>query len=454
MKNTALILALIMCFVSYQVFAFGVAEKPPKPPKPQKVTNIKGGENKITGGNNTISGGATTVSEGPTTVNGGPTEIRGGTTTVSGGNIIVPGAQGAADRIPVTFKIVEFMLKRDGSADGLKFYLSKPVTLRIYEQKETKEVEFTNGMVILNPANPADEKIIEFSENNEGKLTDIPGPEKGRDLEIFFQEHGKTLIFRRNVQQNCYELYSVKILDNRSYRIVAPNERPRLVVRGKDNRNISDEVKVVPTTGTAHDNQQQRNVNNNAVLSYLDFNAGNFNDTYMHPGDDNLFAASPRSIMGRGSVSQESVIAYARNKNPSLSRSDIAIINEYFREADGVNVDLAIAQMLYASDCFKNQTRIRNNNFAGFSSAQPGNGTFPNMNTGVKAHIQHLKAYAKETLKSSEIVDPRYSLAFAHGFHGMKFEDLYSRWTASPGNYEENIEAILVGIGSSAARRR
>jgi hypothetical protein len=158
--------------------------------------------------------------------------------------------------------------------------------------------------------------------------------------------------------------------------------------------------------------------------------------------------------MGRGSVNEESVIAYARTKNHSLSRSDIAIINEYFREADGVNVDIAIAQMLYATDYFKNQTRVGNNNFAGFSTAQPGNGTFPNRNTGVKAHIQHLKAYAKVTLKPSEIVDPRYYLAFDRGFHGMKFEDLYSRWTASPGNYEENIEAILVGIGSSGARRR
>jgi hypothetical protein len=76
------------------------------------------------------------------------------------------------------------------------------------------------------------------------------------------------------------------------------------------------------------------------------------------------------------------------------------------------------------------------------------------MNTGVRAHIQHLKAYAKVSLKSSEIVDPRYYLAYERGFRGMRFEDLYIHWTASPGTYEENIEAILVGIGSSGARRR
>jgi hypothetical protein len=175
MKNTALILAFIMCFVSYHVFAGGEPER-----------KIVGGKNTITGGTNAISGGTTTVSGGPTTVSGGTTAVSGGTTavsggtttvsggttavsggtttvsggttTVSGGNIIVPGAQGAADRIPVTSKIVEFMLKKDGSSDGLKFYLSKPFTLKIYEQKETHEVEIVEGMVILNPANPADEK--------------------------------------------------------------------------------------------------------------------------------------------------------------------------------------------------------------------------------------------------------------------------------------------------------
>jgi hypothetical protein len=285
-------------------------------------------------------------------------------------------------------------------------------------------------------------------------LTDIPGPEKGRDLEIFFQEQGKTLIFRRNVQQNCYELYFVKILDNRSYETLTSNERPRLYVHGQDKRNISDEVKVLPATDTAHDNQQYPNVNDNTKQPYHNKNASAFTDTSRHTVDDNQFAAASRNIMGRGSVSQESVIAYARKENPSLSRSDIAIINEYFREADGVNIDIAIAQMLYATDYFKNQTHIKNNNFAGFTTARPGNGTFRNMNTGVKAHIQHLKAYAKETLRSSEIVDPRYSLAYERGFRGMRFEDLYRHWTASPVNYEEKIEAILVGIGSSGARRR
>jgi hypothetical protein len=260
MKNTTLILALIMCFVSYHVFALPSHDLNPRPGGPTTVSGgpntISGGPNTITGGTNTVSGGTTTVSGGPTTVSGGDTTITGGNTTIAGGTIKGPDSvdQGATDRIPVTPKIVEFMLKRDGNSDGLKFYLSKPFTLKIHEQKETAEVEFTNGMVILNPANPADEKRIEFSVSSEGKLTDIPGPEKGRDLEIFFQEQAKTLIFRRNVQLNCYELYVVKIMDNRSYETVTSNERPRLYVHGQDKRNISTEVQVLPATGTRSDN--------------------------------------------------------------------------------------------------------------------------------------------------------------------------------------------------------
>jgi hypothetical protein len=384
MKNTLLILAFIMCFVSYQGFAGGSKEKSP-----------------------------------------------------------------TTSRIPVTSKIVEFMLKNDGSSDGLKFYLSKPFTLKIYEQKETAEVEFNKGMVILNPAGPADEKRIAFTVNNEGRLTDIPGADKGRELHVLFQD--RTLIFKRNVQQNCYELSSVKILDNRYYKTVTSNEPPRLYVHGQDKRNISDEVQVLPVTAAQSDNKQHRDVKDSAGKSPPK-DAGNFNDSYKHTGKDNRFAALSRNIMGKGSVTHESVIAYAKKKNPALSRNDTAIINEYFREADGVNIDIAIAQMLYATNFFKNQTRIQNNNYAGFAAERPGNGIFRNMNTGVKAHIQHLKGYAKEVVKSGEVVDPRYHLAFERGFRGIQFEDLYSRWTASPVNYGENIEAILVGIGAAGAR--
>ncbi|MDR1576151.1 MAG: cell wall hydrolase, partial [Treponema sp.] len=50
------------------------------------------------------------------------------------------------------------------------------------------------------------------------------------------------------------------------------------------------------------------------------------------------------------------------------------------------------------------------NNFCGLGSIGPGQSgeTFPDTRTGVRAHIQHLKAYATEEPLNGVLVDPRY----------------------------------------------
>lgn len=145
---------------------------------------------------------------------------------------------------------------------------------------------------------------------------------------------------------------------------------------------------------------------------------------------------SSKSIIGTGSLAPKNVIAYARKKNNALNSNDEAIINKYFEEAkdEGVNVDIAIAQMLYNTNYLKQHKS--NHNYGGLKDCR-----FPNMTIGVRAHIQHLLAYAKQTPKKTT-VDPRFEIAFQRGISGIKFEQVYSIWSDYP-DYGQKIEEIL-----------
>jgi hypothetical protein len=426
MKKTALILTFLVCFISYQGFAGGNVD----------VSEIKKGITKLEGDVKDINGKTTKLEGDVTGINGRITKLEGGG---GGGDRIQPGPrdnttnQATSSRIPVTPKIVQFLLNNNGSYDGLKFYLSKPFTLNIYEQNETAEIEIVNSnMIVLNPVNPANIKPIKFSIDSEGILVDIlpQGADKGREIQIRFNEQGKILIFARNTQQNCYELFDVKVIDNRNYKVNIP-EPIQLYVSGQNKR--ESEVQAVPSDFTYNPNQPPFDTGYNNP--YQNRNVGSYNDNYSYNANYNSSANSSRSVIGTGSTNPQRVIAFARKRNPSLSNSAIAVINEYFEEArnEVVNVDFAIAQMLYATNYLK---RVVSYNYGGLNGC-----SFSSMHEGVQAHIQHLKAYARQRPKR-QLVDPRFSLAWERGFSGITFDRVYPIWSPNP-SYRQRIEEIL-----------
>ena len=157
-----------------------------------------------------------------------------------------------------------------------------------------------------------------------------------------------------------------------------------------------------------------------------------------------------RSLMGSGMLNRNVIVSYIVSKRTAMNRQQIeALVTTYTREADaeGINVDIAIAQMLHWTDFLRNRERVATHNYGGLSRTDGWNGSFPHlmrdgMTEGVRAHIQHLKGYAGVPLNRREIVDPRYRLAFERGSHGMRFETLYRYWSADP-HYGQNIENIL-----------
>jgi hypothetical protein len=257
----------------------------------------------------------------------------------------------------------------------------------------------------------------------------MSGREKGSEIEILFQEQGKTLVFIK--KYNNYELYSVISNGKNPYKINYSTAPIQLLVSGKDNRKAEVNVAAVYYADPPEIQPLEP-----APYKMI---PAKHNDDYRKP----VFAS--RNVMGCGAISIRGVIKYAeKTRHSALSKYEIAIINEYFKEAEceGVNADIAIAQMLYLTDFFRNQKIMSSHNYAGLRDIPSS--YFKSMHMGVQAHIQHLMAYANET-PSRKIVDPRYKFAYQHGFCGIRFEHVYKHWSENR-HYGQSIDDILCDL--------
>lgn len=127
------------------------------------------------------------------------------------------------------------------------------------------------------------------------------------------------------------------------------------------------------------------------------------------------------SIMGNGNVNVEQMVNYYNNyaTYPEFyAASDAPTIKDfcqiYYNEClmEGINVEVAFTQAMKETNFLKytGDVKIEQYNFAGIGAT--GNGvvgnSFGNVRTGVRAQVQHLKAYATSNALVNACVDPRY----------------------------------------------
>jgi hypothetical protein len=161
----------------------------------------------------------------------------------------------------------------------------------------------------------------------------------------------------------------------------------------------------------------------------------------------------PEEIMGKGMTAEEKLALFLMVNNAKID-SDFArsLAGIYIQEAaaEGVNHDVAFAQMCLETGTLTYGGLVTPdmNNFCGLGSTGARNqdgrlergAVFPDPRTGVRAHIQHLKAYASNEPLNQDLVDPRYSyvrLGIAPTIHGLT-----GRW-AMDLSYGKKIKAIL-----------
>ena len=127
------------------------------------------------------------------------------------------------------------------------------------------------------------------------------------------------------------------------------------------------------------------------------------------------------AIMGKAQATASQMAAFCLSKNaspqlPSCTVEELARMFIEEGEAEGVRGDVAFAQSLHETGYFKFGGIVlpSQNNYAGIGALN-GNAagqaaSFPDPRTGVRAQIQHLKAYASTEALVNECVDPRFSL--------------------------------------------
>jgi hypothetical protein len=161
----------------------------------------------------------------------------------------------------------------------------------------------------------------------------------------------------------------------------------------------------------------------------------------------------PETIMGKGKVDSVKLANFLIQTNPRIDPDYVQALADYYVEeadAEGVNHDIAFSQMCLETGflAFGGLVTPDMNNFCGLGSTglpgpdgQPEKGLrFPDPKTGVRAHIQHLKAYGSEEPLNKELVNPRFRLV--RRGRAPTIDGLAGTWAADP-DYAKKIRGII-----------
>jgi hypothetical protein len=139
-------------------------------------------------------------------------------------------------------------------------------------------------------------------------------------------------------------------------------------------------------------------------------------------------------IMTNGNASEVQLMMFvkANNENALAQFPDLPKLYREEAGIEGVNYDVAFCQMCVETGFlrFGGDISPSQNNFASLGTVGGGSegASFPSARIGVRAHIQHLKAYASLEPLVQELVDPRFRFV-TRGVAPL-VDQLSGRWAA------------------------
>ncbi len=151
-------------------------------------------------------------------------------------------------------------------------------------------------------------------------------------------------------------------------------------------------------------------------------------------------------IMSSGITTEVQLMMFLRTNNPNALTVFPDIAKLYREEAtvEGVNYDIAFCQMCLETNFlhFGDNIRPTQNNFGGLAAVggDSESASFGSARIGVRAHVQHLKAYASIEPLAQELVDPRFR--FVTRGIAPEVDRLSGRWTADL-QYGTKITALV-----------
>ncbi len=142
------------------------------------------------------------------------------------------------------------------------------------------------------------------------------------------------------------------------------------------------------------------------------------------------------TIYSKGVGTFEELFTFLSLGNSSLGDELVTeFVETYMEESyfEGINWDVSFVQMCLETGFLQygGLVEYSQNNFCGLGSFDGKSGAkFDSIREGVRAHIQHLKAYASNDKLNSKLIDPRFHLVKRSSATDIK--DLAGKWAEDP----------------------
>ncbi|MGL5063647.1 MAG: hormogonium tapered terminus morphoprotein TftA [Microcoleus sp.] len=153
-------------------------------------------------------------------------------------------------------------------------------------------------------------------------------------------------------------------------------------------------------------------------------------------------------IMGKGQITAQQLTAFlTKNNSQAITKfPNLPLIYVQEAAAEGVNHDVAFCQMCLETNflSFGGAVKPEQFNFAdmGVVSTTTSGLIFPDARTGVRAQIQHLKAYASTEPINQPLVKENVRLKFVKRGVAPTVNELVGRWNADPQYGQKIINTI------------
>ena len=158
-----------------------------------------------------------------------------------------------------------------------------------------------------------------------------------------------------------------------------------------------------------------------------------------------------RLIAGIAIKSETQLAAFFLAHNPGENPYRVRRMAAYYiaeAKTEGINSDVAFVQMCLETGFLKfgGLVTVDMHNYCGLGAidSEHTGEWFPSEEIGVRAHIQHLQAYALTTPLNGDIVDPRYK--YVQRGRAQDVFGLAGTW-ASDRAYGQKLDALLEELG-------
>ena len=313
--------------------------------------------------------------------------------------------------VPVTWEVVGEIVNQNPAArtiefEDLDYFLSGTINLVTNESERT--IHARAGRLVIREQNISAERRLTSSDRGAGRFINHPA---GREsFEVFFPDslHANLrFVFARNMENNSFELASVQDpITGTSYSLQHGGILPQLSIfldYRKDGvatvlQSAATTTTRNPTAGNPTFGSTASNPTGTVQLqpvrqeSRLDISPPRFN----------------REIIGTGVLDRDSITSFILSQGSSMSRRNVEeIVSIYIEEArkEGINHDIAIAQMLNATNFLSQPGILRTHNYGALRRIDHAAVRFPNMRLGIRSHIQQLKVHVSRDDPAEQIVD-------------------------------------------------